>query len=208
MSGSPRSPGYTLAVAERVALELVELLADSCVRVEIAGSIRRRRPTVYDIDVVAVPRVVTMRDMFGDLTSTGVDVLGATLDELCGAQTIVQWRGKNQQTCWGPRLKRGAYRGIDVQIQSYEPDNFGLALLIRTGPSAYSHVFVTPRSETAVLRDRDGVVVGKRPGLLPPGFSIERGFRLYRAGAAIPTPEERDVYDALSMRYLDPTARR
>src|SRR5262252_2157090 len=113
MSGKPGSAAYTLDVASRVASELVERIADTCVRVEIAGSIRRKRPTVRDIDIVCVPKVAAMLDMFGEMTSTGIDLLACRLDELCGQRVIVQWRGKNMQTCWGPRLKRGTYRGVD-----------------------------------------------------------------------------------------------
>jgi len=198
---------YALDVAEPIALELVAQLVDVCERIDVAGSIRRRRATVRDIDLVAVPKMMTMLDMFGEMTSTGIDLLGMRLDELCGQQIIKQWRGKDNRTCWGPRLKRGAYRGVDVQIQSYGADSLGLALLIRTGPAAYAHAFVTPRSQMAILRDRDGKKVGERPGMLPPGFTIEQGFRLHRAGGFVPTPEERDVYDALELDYIPPTAR-
>lgn len=81
-------------------------------------------------------------------------------------------------------------------------------VLIRTGPADYTHAFVTPRSQTALLRDKDGHVVGTRPGTLPPGFEIKDGFRLYRAGGLVPTPNERDVYDALDLPYVDAWRRR
>jgi DNA polymerase/3'-5' exonuclease PolX len=52
-------------IAERVKAEL----APYCERIEIAGSVRRRKPQVKDIELVAIPRQVTA-DRFGDETAT------------------------------------------------------------------------------------------------------------------------------------------
>jgi DNA polymerase/3'-5' exonuclease PolX len=194
--------------AVAIAHELVDLLGPYCERLVVAGSLRRRAVSIGDIDVVAVPKVELLRDMFGEDTPTGLDLLDAALDRLCGEQVVRQRRDRNNRPCWGPRLKRGIFRGVAVDICATEADHFGLLVLIRTGPSAYSHAFVTPRSQTAILRDRDGKPVGKRPGLLPPGFEIRDGFRLYRAGALVPTPDERTLYDALGLPYLEPWERR
>ena len=42
---------YALPIANQV----VEKLAPFCQRIEVAGSIRRRRPFVHDIDLVVIP---------------------------------------------------------------------------------------------------------------------------------------------------------
>src|SRR5438876_12139133 len=47
--------GIPLAQAERLAAKIVTELNTFCERIEIAGSIRRRRPVVNDIDIVALP---------------------------------------------------------------------------------------------------------------------------------------------------------
>ena len=47
-----------LVVAEAVAMRLSDLLAPSCDRLMIGGSIRRRRPEVGDIELIAIPRMV------------------------------------------------------------------------------------------------------------------------------------------------------
>ena len=56
---------HPLAAAEAVAHELRGLLAPFCARIEVAGSIRRRRSTVGDIELLAIPRMDAQRDMFG-----------------------------------------------------------------------------------------------------------------------------------------------
>ena len=47
---------YPLKQARREADRLTFVLCRHCKRVEIAGSIRRRRPDVHDIDIVCIPK--------------------------------------------------------------------------------------------------------------------------------------------------------
>ena len=50
------------AIAERV----VEILRPHCDRIEVAGSVRRGKPEVGDIEVVCIPRT-TVSGLFGDI---------------------------------------------------------------------------------------------------------------------------------------------
>src|SRR5205823_12049549 len=52
---NPEPMPLPLAQAEKHAAKILAELAPFCERIEIAGSIRRRRPTVNDIDFVALP---------------------------------------------------------------------------------------------------------------------------------------------------------
>jgi hypothetical protein len=54
--------------ALRVAESLRATLYGACDRVEIAGSIRREKPQVHDIEIVVVPRIVERAsgDIWGD----------------------------------------------------------------------------------------------------------------------------------------------
>lgn len=197
-----------LADAIMLADELVGLLDSSCEQITVAGSIRRQDATVGDIDLVAVPTMAPVADMFG-ATAGHVNVLNYRLDNLCGEQVIHQARRDDGKLVgWGPRLRHFTFHDVKVQCQSVEPDVYGMWLLIRTGPSDYSHAFVTHQGQQAALRNRDGQVTGYRPGLLPPGWSIEDGFRLHRAHVFIPTPTEQSVYAALGRPYPPPEHRR
>ena len=63
--------------ARALAAEVADLLRGSCMRLEITGSIRRDRPDVGDLELVAIPRVEqTAAGLFGDQLAT-VDQLGA-----------------------------------------------------------------------------------------------------------------------------------
>ena len=50
-----------------IALRLVDDLESGCKRIEIAGSLRRGKPDVKDIEIAAIPRVTIepVKDMFG-----------------------------------------------------------------------------------------------------------------------------------------------
>jgi len=202
-----------LAVARELADELVDLIGSSCEQVYVCGSIRRQQPTVGDIDIVAVPMLAPATDMFGGLTGY-VNLLNFRLDDLCGQQLLRQGRRADGRLAgWGPRLRCAVYGDLRVQVQSVEADVLGMWMLIRTGPADYAHAFVTPSGTSAGIRNAEGVVTDYRPGLLPPGFSVERspehgGFRLHRAHLFVPTPTEASVYEALGRPYIPPEDRR
>ena len=53
---------YSLESATQTANRVVELLAPHCERIHIAGSIRRKKETVKDIEVVCQPIKVFVKD--------------------------------------------------------------------------------------------------------------------------------------------------
>lgn len=187
-----------LAEAARVAEQLLTVLSLGCDRATIAGSIRRRRPDVGDIEIVAVPRVHTERipeGLFGerDLLVNELDVV---LDTLLMDGTLASHPDDPKR---GPKYSKHihAASGIQVDLFSTTADRFGVALLIRTGPKDYSHRFVT------LIRSR--------------GFHVGGGMALHRGPLAcadriapceaIPTPEEEDVYRTVGLTWLDPEDR-
>jgi hypothetical protein len=54
-----------LAEAERIAASIVADLAPSCARIQVAGSVRRHKQVVGDIEMVAIPRYAPA-GLFGD----------------------------------------------------------------------------------------------------------------------------------------------
>ena len=89
-TGSPGKPRVPLALAVAIAEEVRALLAPACERLEVAGSIRRRRPDVGDVELVAVPKTAPARlDLFG--TAVGErDLLHERCERLLEAETLAQ----------------------------------------------------------------------------------------------------------------------
>lgn len=198
-------------------------LIDGCTdQVYVAGSLRRRLPTVGDVEIVAVPKIEQRStDMFSEFT-TPVDTLHERLEDLLH-QGLVEKRPRSDGALfWGPRAKYLVYDGVPIDLFSIvndwrqkgvapqaEPDRLGIILLIRTGPWTYSKRMVTPNTQTITAGyHRDG----KRPilvkGLMPPIFRQEDGWLTYRtSGERIKTPTEQSVYDLYGLPYAEPWSR-
>jgi DNA polymerase/3'-5' exonuclease PolX len=111
-----------LAIAERVKAELAPFTE----RIEIAGSVRRRKPQVKDIELVVIPRRV-VSDLFGDETAVAQD--------FC---TVVNRWAKIKGEPTGRYTQRLLPDGINLDLFIVDADTWGLTLAIRTGSADYS----------------------------------------------------------------------
>ncbi len=102
--------GHTLPIAEKIKNELDSL--DYVERVEIAGSIRRRKETVGDIDIL----VTTNQPLQVMAYFTGMEMV---------RDVVVS--GPSKSTV---RLKEN---GIDVDLRVFDDESFGSALMYFTG---------------------------------------------------------------------------
>jgi DNA polymerase/3'-5' exonuclease PolX len=110
---------YTTALS--IAHQILEQLAPHCDRCEIAGSIRRGKPEVKDIEIVAIPKPYETR-LFG----SGI------------ALVVNQWtKIKGELPC--KYTQRMLPEGIKLDLFFAEPGNWGLIYAIRTGSAEYSH---------------------------------------------------------------------
>lgn len=107
--------------ALKIATEVKELLAPFCERIEIAGSIRRKKPEVKDIEIVAIPKPY----------ETGLFESGI-------ATVVSKWQKvKGELPC--KYTQRILPQGIKLDLFFAEPANWGLIYAIRTGSADYSH---------------------------------------------------------------------
>jgi DNA polymerase/3'-5' exonuclease PolX len=182
-----------LAVARSVAIELAGLLAPACVRIRIAGSIRREKADIGDIDLVCEPKIEReAAGLFGDQFIER-DLLHDLCCRLADAGTLERRRDKNGRPTWGPNLKRAVYSGLSVDLQAVtDPTTWGAWYLIRTGPAEFNKAIVTP------------VWQG---GKMPAGFEWHSGFQLHRYGGRVETPTEGDIFEALGYVYQEPSER-
>lgn len=97
-----------LEKADRIAKEVLELLDPHFELVSVAGSVRRRKAFVNDIDLVAIPGMMAPRAVISLLP---VKII------------------RN-----GPKLATFEFQGIKFDIYYATPETWGTLLLIRTGP--------------------------------------------------------------------------
>jgi len=204
MSTGTRIP---LAEADEVAAEIVGLLGPSCERIEIAGSIRRRRSGVGDVEIVAIPHYgPAPTDLFGRAVDDRPDFLHETCEALLHEPySKLSFRySADGRKAWGHRLKwcfydrsrlrDGTFKSYPLDIYSTTPEQWGVTLAIRTGPADFSRRLVTPRNQ----------------GGLCPSYCQFKGWRVRHRGAGreLETPEERDVFEALGLDWIEPEDRR
>ena len=203
-----------LPEADILAAQVLEFLRPATDRIAIAGSIRRRRPDVGDIEIVAIPRYEQRSDvehvgLFDDQPLPPIDV--NLLDELVGGLLLDGVLGKrldkNGRPAIGPKYKRLTYRDFALDLFVGTPENWGVLLAIRTGPASFAHAFVTnvghmTRPAYAGAEHRP------RPGLLPSGMRVGDGNQLFGPdGRVIATPEEEDFFRAIGQPCLEPWRR-
>lgn len=167
---------------------LVSLWRASCQRIEIAGSIRRGKPDVGEIEIVAIQRRYE---------------LTARLDAWLAAGTCeVRVNKRGNRLAWGDKYRALTWQGIPVDLFLTTPDQWGLILLIRTGPGSVELGFERwPGGANQYL-----VTQCDRGGALPDDLRVADG-RLWRGDRVIPTPEENDFFQVVGLPYVEPDKR-
>lgn len=171
--------------AEGLALDILSHVRPSMARIEVAGSIRRRKPVVGDIELVALPsdrdRMVELLGDMGQFIKPGVP----------GA---VPWDPNPDAKYLRMRLPSGA--NLDVFIASEL--NWGGLYLMRTGGA------VGP----------DGsAFTGFVPGMFARFKKLSGGGRMTGCqpttpvGEQLPLREEQDFFDLLGMDFVPPEER-
>jgi len=180
-----------LADAYAVADELRLWLRPAVERIEVAGSLRRGKAEVGDIELVAVPRFEADET---DLWGQPVNMLERRLDW----SNERGWLDRPPGGKRGPRYAqlRHAESGLQVALFSVlAPAQWGVIFLIRTGPASYSQWLMTEAMRRGKhVRDgalRSALTCGQDACTCP----------------ILPTPEEADVYAALGLPYLAPERR-
>lgn len=183
-------------IAKHIADELVAGLAPACQRIEVAGSVRRAKPEVKDIELVCIPKPGAPRPEFGQ-------------------KPIASWLEHGlleleQGNYLGSRLKDGdKYKQIVINTKGLgfitpemfkldlfivRPETWGVQFAIRTGPAEFSHKLVTKQ---------------EWGGWLPDQMKVEDGLLWDTKNRQVfPTPEEQDFFAAIGVEWLEPKARR
>jgi DNA polymerase/3'-5' exonuclease PolX len=118
------SKKFAYTEAHSIALAVLELLRPHCIRIEIAGSLRREKPEVKDIEIVAIPKPY----------QTGLFQDGI-------AEVVSQWQKVKGELEYGKckYTQRILPEGIKLDLFFAEEGNWGLIFAIRTGSADYSH---------------------------------------------------------------------
>lgn len=174
-----------LSTANKIANDILHHVSPAMQRVEVAGSIRRRKPVVGDVELVGIPanreKLVKLLGDIGQMIKPGVP-------------GFIPWSPK--PTARYLRLRLPQEMNLDFFLGT--PDNWGGLFMMRTGSAA----------------DPNGnVFSGFVPGIFKRWKTISGGGRMTECmpttieGRQIPVPEEQSFFDLLDMNFVPPEER-
>lgn len=110
------STGLKLPASEvqPIAIQLATMLEPACEWLALAGSLRRGKMMVGDVEIVAIPK----------------DNYWVHTDGLLQAGTVSHAKPKG----WGPKLRKLVYQGVKFDVFLCDADNRGYQYWLRTGP--------------------------------------------------------------------------
>lgn len=180
--------------AHAIADGLKREMSPFCHRIEIAGSIRRGRQEVKDIEIVAVPRwVESGLGLFDD----GGEMKNLLLQWAFDAEARGRLRwikpGTPEIIPWSPRRDGKYWRGlvreaVKLDLFLTTAEQWGLIYLIRTGSAEFSQGVMT------YVKHRTD-------------YRISEGALRDEEGRSMPTPEEEGVFRLLGLDYVAPPER-
>lgn len=170
-----------LEKAKAIAEELKGLLKPACEIIEIAGSIRRQKPFVGDVELLCIPKFID-----------GVDQLDREIGALF-IQGILGFRlNKIGSRVYGPKNKLLIHKptGMAVDIFSTDKDCWVMSLIIRTGPKDLN-------IKLAKAAHRKGLHM----------LAYGPGFRVGDGPTVLTADSERGMFEYVDWAYLEPWER-
>ena len=174
---------YPLEKMQYLAEDFVRLLRPYCTRIEIAGSIRRKRSEVGDIEIVCIPKSLMVPS--GDLLDPLKEV------RVPGFVTIIEnYEKVKGDPAKGKYTQRILPGGIKCDIFIAERSNWGYILVLRTGGATFNKFLMSPS------------------GFPAHGYKCIGG-QIVRAcdNIVMPTYEEEDVFKLLNTKFIRPQFR-
>lgn len=198
-------PPLHLYEAQDIAAALVEVMRPHCDRIEIAGSIRRKRPTISDIEIVCIPRWEDREVQAGLFTETikvnllydrvtlsveFEDAQGRSFNLTwikTGVDEAIPWQVKKDGKYWrGSLAGAGRIDYVRLDLFLVSPDTWPVLFTIRTGSRDFSEALVT----RAKMR----------------GTPVKEG-RVINYGKPVSLVEEEDFFKFLGLRWIPPDLR-
>ena len=160
-----------------IAEKYKEVLKPYCLKCEIAGSLRRKKQIVKDIELVAVPKTVNKIQSFFDVERIRHPEF---------IKTVNNWE-KVKGIPEGKYTQRILPEGIKLDLFMCELGNWGCTFLIRTGDWEFSKKFM-------------GTIMPRN------GYQQRNGW-VQKNGEYISVLEEKDLFELMNIKYIEPQDR-
>ena len=162
-------------------------------RLTIAGSVRRMKAEVGDVEILFVPRVGTVTGE-GEMFGTPSNLAESEINRLVKTGILAQRRNALGNTTWGSLIKLAVHSksGIPVDLFTATKENWWNYLVCRTGP-AESNMAIAKAARARGLKWEpysSGFVVGANDGL-----------------DRLLVESEADVFEFVGLKYQEPEKR-
>lgn len=199
------------------ALEIAKMfekrLFPVCVRIEIVGSVKRHdKPEVHDIEILLIPKNERPVPEFGKPNQVYKTALDKLLADLEYDGLIKQASDKKDGERYKKRVIRntGELGEFCLDLFIVNRVTWGLQNVIRTGPSLFSHRFVTNKN----VGFWDKKTQRKWMGFLPTEYQYVRAkdspdklSHIKKGDEFLAIPEERDAIELLGHGWIPPNER-
>jgi DNA polymerase/3'-5' exonuclease PolX len=105
---------FSATIARKVAAELMP----RCEQVCIAGSLRRGKPDVGDIEILYVPRIGQVR-MPGELFARSGSLADELIEQWLTRRVLTKRPNVNGATTWGAQNKLAVHAASDVPVDLF-----------------------------------------------------------------------------------------
>jgi DNA polymerase/3'-5' exonuclease PolX len=179
---------YPRAEALKVAKELCELQR-LCERLVCAGSLRRRKLEVGDVEILFIPKFTTVPD--GLFDSKQLNLVDVALEEMLKEGILAKRKNVNGSMMWGEKNKLAVHvaSGIPVDFFAATEENWFNYLVCRTGGAENNRQIAVAANAKGWKWNPYGT-----------GFTDERG-------QIVPVFSEREVFELVGLPYKEPWER-
>ena len=190
MPDQSTKPRFPRAAAIAVAREIVTALEPGCTRLIVAGSLRRKKAEVGDVEILFIPAIEKAKvDLLRVAFISKADLI---IERLLAAKIIAKRPSKFGQFSWGKENKLAIHSasGIPVDFFTATEANWYNYLVCRTGPADLNIRIASEAKKRGYRWNPYGV-----------------GFTHLESGMVIPTLSEEDVFQFTNIPFPPPWER-
>lgn len=148
-----------LQQAKQIAEALKTDLIPFCERIEISGSIRRKKPEPHDIELVCIPKFAEVETGQATLFDDNV----AITENLLFGYLALHYHVLKM----GTKYCQIATQEMKVDIFTATFRNWGYIFMLRTGPAEFSKFIITELKKNGFTMDADEVFHHDTPCTIP-----------------------------------------
>lgn len=187
---------YLWKQASQVAEYLRAVLLPACTRIEIAGSLRRMKSDVGDIEILYISRKEEQNNPDNFFATRTVDVVDVIIKSLIIRGVFELRKSVTGRTAYGPlnKLMRHTASGIPVDLFAATEENWFNYLVCRTGPADLNKRICS----AAIAKGWHWMPYGA-------GFKTEFAPPIQEFHAV---HSEREVFEFVGLPYVDPEERK